>query len=419
MAIDKNKTRDFIQGIDELFDQVTLNLPEEVKTFIKNNVMGEAFEEICKLVLESRPPKLFLIGRSGHGKSSVINLLANKHVAEVGDVKPTTKETISYEIIFKDTYSTWTVFDTRGIFESTHPDGTLSHDTVDLLKNDLVKHNPDVIMHVISAPEVRNLSKDMEVFREISLNIKKELNTSIPTTVVLTKVDTLGNPREWPPEKAPRKAAHIKEALDYMAQKVLRAETKSLNLNFPLLGYELSGDTYISIIPVSSLVKDLWNSETLSQFISKVLPREALLDFSQAQKRKGMLKNISSALVKRFAVIAGTVGLSPIPISDIFILTPLQLLMIALIGGLSCREFKKETAIEFLSSAGLSIGAGIGLRTLAQQLLKLVPVIGWAGSGAIVAGATYGLGKAAEAYFFSGEIKKPEEFEKEWKEIKE
>ncbi len=78
----------------------------------------------------------------------------------------------------------------------------------------------------------------------------------------------------------------------------------------------------------------------------------------------------------------------------------MQLLMIAIIGGLSCREFNKETAYEFLAAAGINIGAAFGFRTAAHQLIKLIPIAGWIGSGAIAASGTYAIGKSAEAISF-------------------
>ncbi|WP_162508005.1 hypothetical protein [Desulfothermus okinawensis] len=90
--------------------------------------------------------------------------------------------------------------------------------------------------------------------------------------------------------------------------------------------------------------------------------------------------------------------------------------MIAIIGGLSCRSVTEETAIEFLTASGITLGVGVGLRTLFRQLVKLIPVFGSMVSAGIAYTGTYTIGKAAEAYFFEGEIKKPEEFENKAKE---
>jgi hypothetical protein len=95
---------------------------------------------------------------------------------------------------------------------------------------------------------------------------------------------------------------------------------------------------YVGIIPVASLEDDLWNIDTLTNLIGNHLDEAAKLDFYQAQKRTEQLRKISTAINKRFTGIAGGVGSSPIPLSDIALITPLQLLLITNIGAQSGRE---------------------------------------------------------------------------------
>src|SRR5262249_38993934 len=120
-------------------------------------------------------------------------------------------------------------------------------------------------------------------------------------------------------------------------------------------------------------------------------------------------------LVWKFSGIAATIGAAPVPVADIIILTPLQVAMIAIVGGISCRTVSRETAAEFLTASGVTLGAGFAMRTVAQQLVKLVPYgIGDGTSGAIPGAGTYAIGRSAETYFFSGVIRKPEEFRDAW-----
>lgn len=418
MAIDKNRTQALLENIDELFASLIGGLPREAQSFLKKSIMGPALDEIRRLVTESRAPVLYLIGRSGHGKSSVINALAGKHVSDVGDIKPTTPESIPYLITFEDVYSSWQVIDSRGIFETTRPDGAPARDAVELLKEDVLRRKPDVIMHVISAPEIRNLSNDLRVFRELSKSLDEE-GARTPTIIVLNKADTLGNPRHWPPEQHAGKAALIGDALAYMADDVLACRSQSLDKNAALRGLKLDDDLYLGIIPVCAIPDEPWNLNTLSDFVGLQLPQNALLDYYQALRRKEQLRKISSELIKRFSIIASGVGASPIAFSDFLVLTPLQLLMISVIGGLSCRPVSRETATEYLSAAGINLLAAGGIRYMANQLLKLIPFAGWAAAGSIAGSSTYALGKAAEAYFFSGRTARPSDYQLEWKRVQE
>ena len=418
MAIDKNMAKELLRDIDDLFEVVAEPLGEDVKNWLKQAVLGPAIQEVKKLIEESRPPVIYFVGRSGHGKSSLVNALANKEVVEVGHVAPTTFESKCYTITFDKAYSTWEIVDSRGLFETTSPNGGPPQDVVEIIKKDLEKDKPDIFLHVISAPEARNLQNDFKVFKEICEQAEDTLGSVPPSVIILNKIDTLGNPRDWPPEKSAEKGGLINDLLKYMIDDVLKIPAEPIDLNYPIKGYRLNDEKYIGIFPVSSLKNDLWNIETLSDFIGTSLPESAQLNYYQAQRRKEQLRKICrSHITNRFAKIAGVIGTSPVPISDIAVLAPLQLLMIAMIGGFSCREFSTETAEEFLTASSTTLAAGVGLREVARQLVKLVPGAGMVISGAIAAAGTYAIGRAAEAYFFSGEIRKPEEFKNEWEEM--
>ena len=80
--------------------------------------------------------------------------------------------------------------------------------------------------------------------------------------------------------------------------------------------------------------------------------------------------------------------------------------MVALIGGLSCREFSVDTAKEFLAAIGVNIGAGYALREASRQLVKIIPG-GFVVSAGVAGAGTLAIGKAAESYFFKGKLVKP------------
>ena len=48
------------------------------------------------------------------------------------------------------------------------------------------------------------------------------------------------------------------------------------------------------------------------------------------------------------------------------------------------------------------VAAGLGFRTVARQLVGLVPGLGWAVKGGVAYAATLAVGEAAEAYFAAG-----------------
>lgn len=88
----------------------------------------------------------------------------------------------------------------------------------------------------------------------------------------------------------------------------------------------------------------------------------------------------------------------PIPFVDLVVLVPLQMLMIGIIGGLSCRSFSMKTIAEYGAALGLDVGVGMGakygIKKLVGELTKVIPGLGSAVDAALSASTTYALGKS-------------------------
>ena len=408
MAIDRKATQALLKDIDTLTQQFEAKLPRRFQGELQRLVMGPALEELRRFIIEGRPPRLFFMGRAGHGKSSLINALAGKEVAATHVVRPQTSKSERYSVRFEERYASWDVIDSRGIFDPTPPEGAEEKDALAQLRKDLLEYRPDLILHVISAPEVRAMSPDLLATRTLFSGLKKDLKPFPCLAAVVSKVDTLGDPAVWPPEDSP-KGGHILEVMEYLSDQVLKAEKKgALDPANHLKGYVLEDDEYRGVIPVRSLFSKTWNLEALIEFCGNHLPDETQLDFAQGLGRKEQMVKLADSITWRFASIAGGIGAIPIPVADIVLLAPLQLLLIGIIGGLSCQPFSQETIQKYLSSAGLAVGGGIALRYAAQELIKVVPVAGEVVSGAIAYSGTLAIGKAASAYFFHGEETHPQ-----------
>lgn len=408
MAINKELLKEFIQNIDELLEQA--GLQGKVKEFVKKSVIGEAIKSIEEDILQSRNPRFYLVGRSGHGKSSLINTLCGKVVATVGHTKPESVGSDVYQIPFPDLYACWDVVDSRGIFESTGAGGTEKIDVVEYLKKDIVKHRPDIILHVISSKETRAMAEDFKALDAINLHLKETLGYLPPAIMVLTHCDNEKPSNEWPIQSA-MKFGSISQRLEYVAKDILVSESVPLNKVFPYKGISIQNwRAYCAIVPVVCAQDEerLWNIDTLQELIGEKLPKSALLGFAQASRQQKLLENLSRGITKRFAGAAAAVGSSPIPVSDIAILVPLQSLLIAIIAGLSCRKVDSDTVKEYLAAVGIDLAGGVGLRLIAQQLIKFIPIVGSVLSGAIAAAGTYAIGVSAEKYFFRGIVEKPD-----------
>lgn len=417
MALEARKFEKLKQEIEDFAENAPMG--EENREFVMEKILGEAFNETEELVDESRPPRLYVFGRSGAGKSSLINALAGREVAEVGAVEPTTLDSDKYHIQFPERYSSWDVIDSRGLFETVSPEGDMPADTVEFMRQDLEKYRPDILFHVVTPDHVRAGREDFDAIGQL----QRELDGVFPPVVYcLNKVDIHKSPGgSWPPEDNPELAGSITENLDFVGDVIENQEGATITetpfkQNQPLYGYTFDSDTHIGVIPLYlKEPENYWNIHALSWLVGDFLPDDARLQFMQAQQRERLMRELSRDMTKRFSAIAGGVGAAPVPFADIAALTPLQLFLVALVGGFSCEDIEWSLVQDYLSAFGMTGALGFGARELVRTTAQFLPGVGTAVSASIAYATTYAIGRSAEEYFFNDNVVKPSELVEEGK----
>jgi uncharacterized protein (DUF697 family) len=139
--------------------------------------------------------------------------------------------------------------------------------------------------------------------------------------------------------------------------------------------------------------------DSVPEAICAALPHVARLEFARLSGAKEAQAQIASSLLTSFTAVCGVIGLQPIPLADMPILTTLQTLMVGLIIYTTGKPVTPRTFGEFVGALGLNIGAGILFREGARAIIKIVPVWGNAVSGMVAGAGTYAVGRAAIAYF--------------------
>jgi GTP-binding protein Era len=136
--------------------------------------------------------------------------------------------------------------------------------------------------------------------------------------------------------------------------------------------------------------------DLLVRHIADILP-EAMQDAFIGQQRADLQlkeKRIRALVYSKATVCAGF-AVTPFPIADIAVITPVQITMVAAIGYFHGIPVTRERALELLGI----LGAGFGLREAARQLVKLIPGAGSVISAGVAFGGTVALGETANLWF--------------------
>ena len=120
-----------------------------------------------------------------------------------------------------------------------------------------------------------------------------------------------------------------------------------------------------------------------------------------------MQKKTARKVIGTTASVCAAIAAVPIPLADILPITSAQVAMIMSIGYISGRSMSKKTVSEFLTAAGINVGAAFVIREVARGLVKwILPGVGNAISASVAFAATWGIGETAVAYFIDDQSMK-------------
>ncbi len=140
--------------------------------------------------------------------------------------------------------------------------------------------------------------------------------------------------------------------------------------------------------------------EGLSEAIVSALPEEGQLEAARSLTRARQARiRIGNEIVQACTAVSVTVGVTPIPFSDMVVLGPLQAMMVSSLAYLSGRTWGRKTVAEWLASLGVVGTIGMGLRYSAQTIAKFVPGAGNAVSAGVAGAGTTAMGQSAIKYF--------------------
>lgn len=423
--------RKFYVKAGEMIDNLPDAIPTTTREKLKNVILGDKdLKKLMEGIDSHRPPRIFLIGRTGVGKSSLINAICDKYVASVSDVKSCTDTASIYEVKDGDRVL-MEIMDTRGIAESESLNETISAE--DMLIEQINEFTPDIAIFMLNCTHRDDVTEDVRFLKHLARDYADVNKMKLPIVVVVNKCDEMAPTRHKKPNEYPKnKIEKINEVVQYYKGIIIKNGLKINDIIAvsSLVDWQTPEGNEIDVEDIDNLPENdidnleiafdgRYNIEELLDILEgAILDFEAQIGLRMAARLNEVVHRFSKHLNKIFSGISATVALTPIPVSDIYILLIVQSLLVMLIASLSGRDISIESAKEFILSMGGIAGAGYAFKLLAQQASKLLNVV-WPGSGSavssgIAAFGTSAIGKAAIAYYIDDKTldDAKEEFEK-------
>lgn len=323
-----------------------------------NDLAAAIQAAIEQAVRERGHINVLIAGRTGVGKSTLINAVFQGDYVNTGQGRPVTKDTRE---VTKEGMPL-SIFDTRGLEMAEFRETLTELEKLIQRRRTELDANRHIHVAWLCIQEPGRRVEDAEI------ELHEMLSRHMPVIGVVTKSMSDGGFK-----------AEVQRLLP-QARNVVRVRALAEKLDD---GHELAPMGLVELV-------------TLTQ---ECVPEGQRRAFAAAQKASVKLK-VSRAhkVVATSAVAAGAAGATPIPFADAALLVPIQVGMFAGISACFGLELSTAFLTTLVTSAAGGAAATFGGRAIVTNVLKLFPGVGTLAGGAIAgttaAALTAALGEA-------------------------
>ena len=346
-----------------------------------NQIAESCIQAIADKVKNLNMLNIIVAGKTGVGKSTLINSIFREQLAQTGLGKPVTDH---MRRITKEGVPL-AIFDTRGFELGKNAQEEVKNEILTTIREGLAARDVNKAIHCIwyCINTASNRIEDEEISWLRAL-AQENQDTQVPVIIVLTQ-------------------SFSKKAAQELKNRVLDENLDVVQV-VPVLAsdFEVDDDIVIKAYGLDVLISIM--AEALPEELQNTLQNVQIASLASKKRR-------AQAAVAAATAAAFGEGFSPIPVADCAVIIPTQVAMIATITAIFGLNINKSIIMGFVSSVLGTGGATLIGKTLAGSLLKLIPGLGTV-SGGVISGATAGLLTTAlgEAYIklmeaiYNGEI---------------